>query len=113
MRADARVAGGLDEVQARVDAVVDYLLPVDAVLLLEVLVEAGLDILEDGLPAISWTWCQKRADVTEPGDACLSSLSTKSPKPGVSTTVSLSRTPFSSMSVLGIRRVVAKRVSRR
>src|SRR5271169_136429 len=34
------------------------------------------------------------------GDVYLSSLLTKSPNPGVSTTLSLNRTPFSSMSAL-------------
>ena len=42
---------GLDEVETSVNAVVDDLGPVDAVLLLEVAVEAGLDVLHDGFPA--------------------------------------------------------------
>lgn len=41
----------LDEVDASVDAVVDELGPVDAVLLLEVGVESGLDVVDNGLPA--------------------------------------------------------------
>lgn len=47
------MTGGLDEVQASVDAVVDHLLAVDAVLLLEVGVEAGLDVVENRFPAES------------------------------------------------------------
>ena len=43
---------GLDEVQARMDAVVSHLLPVDPVLLLEIRIEASLDVLDNGLPAL-------------------------------------------------------------
>ena len=79
------------------NAVVDHFLPVDAVFLLEVLVEACLDVLNDRFPTVGKERGQKHALATVPNDARLSSLSTKSPKPGVSTTVSLRRTPFSSM----------------
>lgn len=51
-RDDVRVAGWLDEVQAGVDAVVDHLLSVDPVLLLEVGIEAGFNVLHDRLPAL-------------------------------------------------------------
>lgn len=98
------MAGRLDKVQARVDAVVDYFLSVDAVLLLEVGVEARLDIVENGLPAT-----RKESPGAPEGQdrvkngierhlAHPSSLLIKSPNPGVSTTVRRSLTPFSSMS---------------
>ena len=45
------MAGGLDEVETGVDAVVDGLLPVDAGLLLEIGIEAGFDVFDDGFPA--------------------------------------------------------------
>ena len=47
----SRVTGRLDEVQTGVNTVVNDFLPVDAVLLFEVRVEAGLDVLHDRLPA--------------------------------------------------------------
>lgn len=46
------VSSGGDEVQARVDAVVDHLFAVDALLLFEERVVAGFDGLEDGLPGV-------------------------------------------------------------
>ena len=45
------VACGLDKVKAGMDAVVDELVAVDAVLLLEIGVEASLDVVQDRLPA--------------------------------------------------------------
>ena len=42
----------LDEVQAGVNTIVHHLLPVDAVLLLEISIETGFDVLDDGLPAL-------------------------------------------------------------
>ena len=45
------MTSGLNKVEARVDAVVDNLLAVDAGLLLEVRIESRLDVVEDGLPA--------------------------------------------------------------
>lgn len=42
----------LDEVEASVDAVVDHLGPVDAVLLLEVGVEPRLDVVKNRLPSV-------------------------------------------------------------
>lgn len=89
----------LDEIETGVDAIVNNLLPVDAVLLLEVRVETSLNVLHDRLPATPgrvsggkrssaiWTYH--------------SSLLTKSPNPGVSTTVNRRRTPFSSISDTG------------
>lgn len=47
-----RVSGGLNEVQAGVDSVVYDLLTVDAVLLLEVGVEPGLNVLDNRFPAV-------------------------------------------------------------
>jgi hypothetical protein len=84
----------LDKVDASVHAVVDELGAIDAVLLLEVGVESGLDVVDNGLPAIRTV----RPDDLTVIWTHLSSLLTKSPKPGVSTTVNLSRTPFSSIS---------------
>lgn len=84
--------------------VVDELLPVDTVLLLEVGIEARLDVLDDGLPAICHATVEAQSDTERVVDCenrietDLLSLLTKSPKPGVSTTVRRSRTPFSSMS---------------
>ena len=50
-RLDLRVTGRLDEVQACVYAVVGDLGPVDAVLLLEIRVEASFDVLDNRFPA--------------------------------------------------------------
>lgn len=75
----ARVAGGLDEVQAGVNAVVNDFLAVDPVFLLEVGVEAGLDVVHNRLPAgrerVSWVLQHRKKcipvvvvdKVTEPG----------------------------------------------
>lgn len=57
-----RVACGLEEIDAGVDTVVDNLLAVDSVLLLEICVEARLDVFQDGLPAVVVVY-----KVTEPG----------------------------------------------
>jgi len=45
------MAGGLDEVDASVNTVIDQLCSVHPVLLLEVRVEPGLDVVNDRLPA--------------------------------------------------------------
>ncbi len=42
----------LDEVEARVNAVVDDFLPVHTILLLQVGVKATLNVLDDGFPAV-------------------------------------------------------------
>ena len=47
-----RMACGLDEVEACMDAVVDDLASVDTVFLLQVGIEARLDVLNNGLPAV-------------------------------------------------------------
>ena len=47
------MTGGLNEVETGVNAVVNDFLPVDAVLLLEIRVETRLNILHDGLPAVT------------------------------------------------------------
>ena len=49
---NARVPCRFDKVQASVHAIVDHLLPVDAVLLLEVGVESRLDVVQDRFPAV-------------------------------------------------------------
>lgn len=41
----------LDEVQARVDTVVNDFAPIDAILLFQIRVEAGLDVLNNRPPA--------------------------------------------------------------
>lgn len=46
-----RMACGLDEVEASMDTVVDDLCSVDTVLLLQVGIEARLDVFDDRLPA--------------------------------------------------------------
>ena len=91
---DVRMTSGLNEVEAGVDTVVHNFLPVDAVLLLQVGVKTGLDVIQDRPP--TEMTCQRRCDDRKFPN--LSSLLTKSPKPGVSTTVRCRRTPFSSMS---------------
>lgn len=96
-RYDARMTSGLDKVQAGVHTIVDNLLPVHAVFLLQIRVKTRLDVLNDRFPAIQLFstrihWWERWTNTH------LSSLLTKSPKPGVSTTVKRSRTPFSSIS---------------
>jgi len=46
----SRVTSWLDEVQTSVDAIIRDLLSVDAVFLLQIRVESGFDVLNDGLP---------------------------------------------------------------
>ena len=93
----------LDEVQASMDAIIHNLLPVDAVFLLQIRVKPGFNVLDDGFPARA-EYIRVRGEMTgETGSMYLSSLLTKSPKPGVSTTVRRRRTPFSSMSEKGSR----------
>ena len=92
-----RVSSGLNEVKTRVHAVINNLLAVDAVLLLEVRVEPRLDVFDDRPPARPTV----RGDRAVFKGTHLSSLFTKSPNPGVSTTVRCRRTPFSSMSMRG------------
>ena len=86
----------MNEVQAGVDAVVNDFLTVDLVLVVQILVKSGLDILNDWSPTRGMSEGREKR---EERNANLSSLFTKSPKPGVSTTVKRRRTPFSSMSV--------------
>ena len=97
-----RVTSGLYKVQTSMYTIVYNLLSVDAVFLFQVRVKARLNIVNDRLPAESWivserTLSFKRLKEVEK-DNHLSSLLTKSPNPGVSTTVKRRRTPFSSMS---------------
>jgi hypothetical protein len=51
-RKDLRVASRLDEVKTGVNTVVNHFLAVDTVLLFQVSVVSGLDVFEDGLPAL-------------------------------------------------------------
>jgi hypothetical protein len=88
----------LDKVDTRVDTVIDQLVPVHSVLLLQVGVKAGLNVIDNGFPAgcVSSACSPKRMLNAATHH---SSLLTKSPKPGVSTTVNFSLTLFSSISV--------------
>lgn len=52
------MTSGLNEVDAGVDTVVSHLEAVDAVLLLEVGVITGLDVVDDGLPAVLSVCCR-------------------------------------------------------
>ncbi len=98
MKINSRVASRLDKVQAGMDAIVHDFLPVDAVFLFEVRVETGFDVLNDRFPA-RMEHVRIRQGMNDWNCLTyLSSLLTKSPKPGVSTTVRRRRTPFSSMS---------------
>lgn len=45
------MASGLDKVDTGVNTIVDQLQPVDPVLLLEIRVKAGLNVVNDRLPA--------------------------------------------------------------
>lgn len=100
------MTGRLDEVDTCVNPVVDQLCPVDPVFLFEVSIETSLDVVDDRFPAANeWT---KRGIVSRarrrfsslPPPTYESSLLMKSPYPGVSTTVNLNLTPFSSISIL-------------
>jgi hypothetical protein len=92
------VTGWLDEVQASMDAVVGYFLPVDTVFLFEIRVKTRFNVLNNGFPARTEYIRVRGGKTGETDSMYLSSLLTKSPKPGVSTTVRRRRTPFSSMS---------------
>jgi hypothetical protein len=94
-----RVTRWLNEVQACMDTIVNNFLTVDLVLVFQILVKSRLYILDNWSPAEEVS--QKKMRVGwEEHNANLSSLLTKSPKPGVSTTVKRRRTPFSSISVV-------------
>jgi hypothetical protein len=47
----SRVTSRLDEVQAGMDAIIQDLLPVDAVFLFQVRVETGFNVLDNRFPA--------------------------------------------------------------
>jgi hypothetical protein len=47
-----RVTSRLDEVEASVDAVINYLLPVHTIFLLQVGIKTRLDVFHDRLPAV-------------------------------------------------------------
>lgn len=48
-----RVTSRLDKVDASVNTVIDEFEPVDSVFLLEIRVESGINILDNGFPAIT------------------------------------------------------------
>jgi hypothetical protein len=48
---DVRMTRGLDEIETSVNSVINHLLSVYTVFLLEIGVEAGLDVFDDGFPA--------------------------------------------------------------
>ena len=91
----SRMSCWLDEIDASMDPVINQLQSIHAIFLLQVGIVASLDIVNYRLPAVYTVSLSQdpHKDTTN-----LSSLLTKSPKPGVSTTVSLKRTPFSSIS---------------
>ena len=99
----------MDKVQAGVHAVVDNLPTVHAVFLLQTRIKARFDVLDNQLPAKITTQAKIDSEIRH---SYLSSLLTKSPKPGVSTTVKRRRTPFSSMSrVIEVRKIVDGRIT--
>ena len=65
---DARVTGGLDEVEAGVNAIVCNLLTVNTVLLLQVRVKTRLDVIEYGPPTA--IRCQGGRALTENFRTC-------------------------------------------
>lgn len=93
------MTSGLNEIQASVNTVIDNFLAVDPVLLLQVGVKTRLNVVHNGLPAERTRTRVRSKYAANEETADLSSLLTKSPNPGVSTTVRRSLTPFSSMSV--------------
>jgi hypothetical protein len=99
------VTGRLDKVDTCVNPVVDQLCPVDPVLLFEISIEPSLDVVDDRFPAADeWTKSgivsrARRQFASVPPATYESSLLMKSPYPGVSTTVNLNLTPFSSISI--------------
>ena len=97
----------VDEVETTVHSVVFNISTIQTGLVTEKLVILLIDVVYDGLPAAtSKTWKQDmdhgRSRTGEITLRCTYhfSLLTASPNPGVSTTVSLSLTPFSSMSTV-------------
>jgi hypothetical protein len=88
------VTSRLDEIDTSVNTVINQFQPVDPVLLLKVGVESSVNVVDNGFPAGSSALGTEGPE----REAHLSSLLTKSPKPGVSTTVNFSRTPASSIS---------------
>ena len=89
----------IDEVQARVDSMVLNVPAVEARFITQVLVVLFIDIVDNGLPAEK----QQQLSMQEKKMTIHlyhALLSTASPKPGVSTTVSRNLTPFSSMSTV-------------
>lgn len=60
--ANVRMASGRNEVETSVDAIVDNLLAVHAVLLLEIGIVARLDVLDDGIPAASHVTNEPRTE---------------------------------------------------
>lgn len=95
-----------DEIQAAVDSVVLNVLSVQSTLVPEILLELLIYVVCDGLPADKHTQATLHKSVVfikvllRPAEAHHSLLLTASPNPGVSTMVSFSFTPFSSMSTV-------------
>ena len=102
---------GVDKVETAVYTMVFNVASVESTLVLEVVVVLLIDVVDNRLPAVEW----KRRTVSEVmrggggggGGRWLRDhvahhflLSTASPKPGVSTTVSLNLTPLSSISTV-------------
>lgn len=95
-----------NEIQTTVDSVVLDVLPVQSTLVPEILLELLIYVVCDGLPADKHTSAALHMSIVfikvllRSAEAHHSLLFTASPNPGVSTMVSLSFTPFSSMSTV-------------
>lgn len=117
------VTKGGDEVQAAVHTVILDVLTVETTLVTEILLKLLVHVVSDGLPAVDrehlGPGCRGRpapqqgragsgqarqANMSPQASHCYhSELLTASPNPGVSTMVSFSLTPFSSMSTVCFR----------
>ena len=91
-----RMTRGLNEVKAGMNTIIRNFLAVHAILLLQVRVKTRFNVLDNRFPARIHQVSREEYMTTA---SHLSSLLTKSPNPGVSTTVRRRRTPFSSISV--------------
>lgn len=90
-----RVTRRLNEVDTGVYPVIHQLCPIHPIFLFKVGIETGFDVVDDRLPSTRMRGAIRvnvSAWRTHASSSYASSLLTKSPKPGVSTTVNLSRT---------------------
>ena len=90
-----RVSGGLNKIDTRMNTIINNIRPVRFILCLKIRIKSRFNTFQNGFPT------KKKTSINSFYDRIyLSSLLTKSPNPGVSTTLSLNRTPFSSISAL-------------